>query len=105
MAIEPFSVPYSQAAVDDLRERLARTRWPDEISGSGWEYGFDLRSLQEICQYWRKDFDWKAQMALTPASPPSPYLVAATASPSLHKRGRGPPPTPRALTQGGRVSF
>ncbi|MDR3703574.1 MAG: hypothetical protein P4L56_28250 [Candidatus Sulfopaludibacter sp.] len=35
MALEPFSLPYSQSAVGDLRERLRRTRWPDEIAGSG----------------------------------------------------------------------
>jgi len=42
MTIEPFSIPYSQAAVDDLRDRLAQTRWPDQIPGSGWEYGANL---------------------------------------------------------------
>ena len=37
LSIEPFSLPYSEAAVEDLRLRLARTRWPDEIPGSGWD--------------------------------------------------------------------
>lgn len=63
MAIQTFQLPYSESAVQDLRERLARTRWPDTIPGSGWEYGFDLEYLQSICRYWREKFDWKAQIA------------------------------------------
>ena len=62
MAIQPFQLPYSESAVRDLRERLAHTRWPDTISGSGWEYGFDLAYLQRICRYWREEFDWKAEI-------------------------------------------
>jgi epoxide hydrolase len=49
MAIERCVLPYSQAAVDDLRERLVRTRWPDEIRGAAWERGVDLNYLREIC--------------------------------------------------------
>jgi epoxide hydrolase len=62
MGIEPFSIPFSQSAVDDLRGRLERTRWPDEIPGANWQYGVDLSFLQQICEYWRDRFDWKAQV-------------------------------------------
>ena len=62
MAIQSFQLPYSESAVQDLRERLAHTRWPDTIPGSGWEYGFDLAYLQRICRYWREEFDWKAEI-------------------------------------------
>ena len=47
--------------LDDLRDRLARTRWPDQIPGSGWGYGTDLAYLQDLCEYWRTEFDWRAQ--------------------------------------------
>ena len=49
MALEQFTLPFSQPAVEDLRDRLERTRWPDEVQGSEWEYGFNLKFLQEIC--------------------------------------------------------
>jgi hypothetical protein len=62
MPIQPFSPPFSQAAVDDLRDRLARTRWIDEIPGSGWQYGFNLDFLKDLCRYWREEFDWNAQV-------------------------------------------
>ena len=68
MAIQSFQLPYSDSAVQDLRERLARTRWPDTIPGSGWEYGFDLAYLQRICRYWREEFDWKAEIGRRDAS-------------------------------------
>jgi epoxide hydrolase len=50
MGIELFTIPFSQPAVDDLRDRLRRTRWPAEILGANWEYGVDLKFLQQICE-------------------------------------------------------
>jgi len=45
-------VTIPQVALDDLRERLVRTRWPDEIPATGWEYGADLTSMTELVEYW-----------------------------------------------------
>jgi pimeloyl-ACP methyl ester carboxylesterase len=59
--IRPFRVEVSDAVLDDLRDRLARTRWPDQIPGSGWDYGTDLAYLQDLCGYWETKFDWRAQ--------------------------------------------
>jgi pimeloyl-ACP methyl ester carboxylesterase len=59
--IRPFRVEVPDAVLDALRERLARTRWPDQIPGSGWDYGTDLEYLQDLCRYWETKFDWRAQ--------------------------------------------
>ncbi len=59
--IRPFRVEVTQAVLDDLRERLARTRWPDQIGGNDWGYGTDLAYLQDLCAYWQNTFDWRAQ--------------------------------------------
>jgi pimeloyl-ACP methyl ester carboxylesterase len=59
--IRPFRVEVSEAVLDDLRDRLARTRWPDQIPGSGWDYGTDLAYLQDLCGYWETKFDWREQ--------------------------------------------
>jgi pimeloyl-ACP methyl ester carboxylesterase len=59
--IRPFRVEVPDAVLDDLRDRLGRTRWPDQIPGSGWDYGTDLAYLQELCEYWQNTFDWRAQ--------------------------------------------
>jgi Epoxide hydrolase N terminus len=61
MTVQRFELPYSEAAVEDLRYRLERTRWPDEIPGSRWDYGVSLDSMKEICRYWKDEFDWRRQ--------------------------------------------
>ena len=58
-AIEKFEIHVSDAELDDLRQRLARTRWPDQIPGSGWDYGTDLAYLKELCAYWLEKYDWR----------------------------------------------
>ncbi|MDP6243114.1 MAG: epoxide hydrolase, partial [Myxococcota bacterium] len=59
-AIEQFKIEVSEADLADLRDRLDRTRWPDQIPGSGWDYGTDLGYLKELCEYWRTKYDWYA---------------------------------------------
>jgi pimeloyl-ACP methyl ester carboxylesterase len=61
MAIHPFTIQVAQPVLDDLRERLARTRWPQEVEGAGWDYGTNLEYLKELADYWQHTFDWRAQ--------------------------------------------
>jgi pimeloyl-ACP methyl ester carboxylesterase len=58
--IAPFTLHVPQRGLDDLRDRLARTRWLDEFPGAGWAYGTSRVYLEELCRYWREDFDWRA---------------------------------------------
>jgi hypothetical protein len=58
---KPFKVNISQEVIDDLRQRLSNTRWPDEIKGADWSYGTNLGYLKSLVRYWREDFDWRAQ--------------------------------------------
>jgi epoxide hydrolase len=58
-AIEEFRIDIPQAELDDLRERLARTRWPDQIPGSGWAYGITLDDVRELAEYWGGGYDWR----------------------------------------------
>jgi microsomal epoxide hydrolase len=57
--IEPFTVSIEQEALDDLRERLGRTRYPREVVGGGWSLGVDLAWLRSMVDYWRTDYDWR----------------------------------------------
>lgn len=100
MTIERFSPPYSEAAVADLRERLARTRWPDSIAGSGWEYGADLEYLRELCRYWREEFDWRAQIEALAAFEHYRYVTPEIGIHFLRARGQGPAPMPLVITHG-----
>lgn len=60
MPISRFKIRVKKSVLTDLKKRLAKTRWPDEV-GRDWEYGTDLAYLKELCDYWKSDFDWKAQ--------------------------------------------
>ena len=51
MSIQPFQINVSQAVLQDLMERLARTRWPDGVEGSGWDYGTNLDYMKELVDY------------------------------------------------------
>ena len=62
-AIVPFRCEIPESVLDDLRERLARTRFPDEVNDENWSYGTDLSYLKELCAHWRDKFDWRAQEA------------------------------------------
>jgi pimeloyl-ACP methyl ester carboxylesterase len=106
MAVQAFALPYSEAAVEDLRQRLARTRWPDTIAGSHWDYGVSLDYMKELCRYWQYEFDWKRQIEKMSAfhhyryTPPRGLGIHF-----IHERGKGPAPIPLILTHGWPSSF
>ena len=105
MSIERFEVPYSESAVQDLRERLARTRWPDTISGSAWTYGFDLAYLQRVCDYWRRHFDWRAQVEQLRQLEHFQYMTGEDAIHFVRMRGEGNSSIPILLLHGWPGSF
>lgn len=59
MAVQPFRVNVPERVLVDLRERIQRTRWPDEITNSGWNYGANLSYMKELAEYWLNKFDWR----------------------------------------------
>lgn len=61
--IHPFTVSIPDADLIDLRERLRRTRWPEEVRDAGWDYGVPLGWMKEMVAYWANAFDWRAQEA------------------------------------------
>jgi epoxide hydrolase len=63
VVIEPFRIDVPQSTLDDLHERLARTRFPNEVDGIGWEQGTPLAYQRELVEYWRDGYDWRAHEA------------------------------------------
>ena len=61
--VEPFTVDVPQADLVDLRDRIRRTRWPDQVADSGWDYGTELTYLKELCDYWADGYDWSRSEA------------------------------------------
>src|SRR5215510_12153093 len=57
----PFKIQVPDAVLSDLKDRLARTRYPDQVEGAGWDYGTNLGYLKELIAYWRDTFNWREQ--------------------------------------------
>ncbi|HVA41168.1 MAG TPA: epoxide hydrolase [Candidatus Binataceae bacterium] len=98
--IEPFKIEVSDEVLADLRARLERTRLPDEVPGSAWDYGANLAYLRELIEYWRTRYDWRAhERALNRFA----HFRAEAGGEDLHfihERGRGPNPKPLLLLHG-----
>lgn len=58
--IRPFKIDIPQSDLDDLRDRLARTRWPDELPGVGWDYGVPMGFVRGLADRWATSYDWRA---------------------------------------------
>jgi microsomal epoxide hydrolase len=99
-AIRPFRVKVPQAELDDLRDRLARTRWPDDYEGVGWDYGTDLATMKELATYWRDGYDWRRQEAYLNSFPHFTAELDGEELTFIHVRGTGPDPIPLLLLHG-----
>ena len=104
MSVQPFKIDVAQDVLDDLRERLADTRWPDEIEGAGWAYGTNLGFMKALAKAWQ-DFDWRAQEASLNQLPHFITEIDGLKIHFIHVRGGGPNPTPLLLTHGWPDSF
>lgn len=62
-AIRPFKMYVPDQILIDLRRRLAETKWPDQLPGTTWEYGVDIKKVRELAEYWQNGYDWRAQEA------------------------------------------
>jgi epoxide hydrolase len=96
----PFSIDVPPSTLDDLRDRLERTRWPEPLPRSGWDLGVDVAYLRELCAYWADGYDWRAQEARLNAIPGFRCEVDGVALHLWHVRGVGPAPMPLMLVHG-----
>jgi epoxide hydrolase len=100
MKITPYRIEVPDSALVDLRERLARTRFPDEIPGSGWGYGSNLAYVKDLVAYWRDRYDWRAAEARVNRFPQFRAEVGGLGIHLIHRKGVGPRPMPLVVTHG-----
>ena len=100
MPIAPFKVEVADHILQDLKERLDRTRWPDEIPGSGWDYGSNLDYIRELVDYWRTEFDWRSQEEFINTFSHFKTTVNGIGIHFIHEKGKGPNPMPLVITHG-----
>jgi pimeloyl-ACP methyl ester carboxylesterase len=97
---ETFTINVPQADLDELHDRLARTRWPDELPGAGWAYGVNKSYLTELVEYWRNGYDWRAHEARLNEIPQYTTEIDGERIHFLHVRSPEPEATPLILTHG-----
>jgi microsomal epoxide hydrolase len=96
-----FVLNVPDSVLDDLRMRLERARWPDEApDGAPWQYGTDLRYVQDLVAYWQHGFDWRAQEARLNTFKQYTAPVAGIDLHFIHEPGIGPKPLPLVLSHG-----
>jgi epoxide hydrolase len=100
MEFTPFRIDVPQADLDDLRDRLARTRWPRELPGAGWERGTPIGYLRELAEYWRNEFDWRAQEARLNEFPQFTTVIDGQEIHFLHVRSPEPDALPLLVSHG-----
>ncbi len=98
--IRPYRISVPQADLDDLRERLARTRWARDLPGAGWERGVPTSYLRELAGYWAKEYDWRAHEAALNALPQFITTIDGASVQFLHLRSAQPDATPLLLLHG-----
>ena len=99
-AIRPFRLFVDAAAIDDLKSRLARVRWPDQAPGPPWAYGTSVGFMRELVDYWIHTYDWRQTEAALNAWRQFVTRIDGIDVHFLRVEGRGPNPKPLLLSHG-----
>ena len=98
--IEPYTIDISDEVLVDLEDRLARARLPDEPAGVGWQLGTNQAYLRELVDYWRDDFDWRAQERRLNGFDQFKTTIDGVDIHFVHQRSAEPDAFPLILTHG-----
>jgi pimeloyl-ACP methyl ester carboxylesterase len=103
--VQPLEIHVADEVLDDLRERLARTRWIDDEGDGGWERGLSIDYMRDLVDHWRQAYDWRAEEVSMNRF--SHFLADLDGGKVhfIHERGQGPDPLPIILTHGFPDSF
>lgn len=98
--VEPFVVDVDEAVLDDLRARLARTRFPQQVEGSSWDAGMPVGYLRDLVAYWQDGYDWRAQEARLNELSQFRTTIDGQSIHFVHARSPHPDALPLLLTHG-----
>lgn len=99
-AVRPYTIAVPDRVLTDLRDRLARTRWPSEIPDTGWDYGANLGYMKDLVQYWRTTFNWREQEKKLNALPQFVTQVDGIDVHFVHQKSSHPNAMPIMLIHG-----
>lgn len=98
--IRPFHIDIPQAQLDDLRQRLTNTRWPEAQTVEDWSQGAPLHKVKALCQYWQERYDWRRCEAALNAHPQFITEIDGLDIHFLHIRSPHEEALPMLLTHG-----
>jgi pimeloyl-ACP methyl ester carboxylesterase len=99
-AIRPYDVDVPQADLDDLRRRIAATRWPSKELVADRSQGVQLATLQELSRYWTTDYDWRKVEAKLNALPQFTTEIDGVEIHFIHARSPHEDAMPLVMTHG-----
>ena len=105
MNIKPYKIAIPQKELDDLQDRIKRTRWPGEIAGEGWKRGMPLKYAKKLAEYWSTKYDWREQEATLNKYPQFMTEIDGQKIHFLHVRSSEPNAMPLLLLHGYPSSF
>ena len=97
---QPFRIHVPDETLQDLRERLARVRWPETPPQAPWSTGASVDYLRELVPYWRDQFDWRTQEATLNQFRQFMVPISGIDLHFIHEEGKGPAPMPLLLSHG-----
>ncbi len=100
MHIEPFTISIAENDIADLKQRLGRSRRPDQIEGIGWDQGTDRAYLEKLVRYWQSEFDWPEQQARLNRLPQFRATVQSQQIHFVHVRAKSGQGLPLIITHG-----
>jgi epoxide hydrolase len=98
--VRPFRIEIPQSVIDDLRDRLRRTRWPEPETVDDWSQGTPLAYARELCRSWMEDYDWPAAQARLNQFPQFITAIDGLDIHFIHVRSPRPDATPLVMTHG-----
>jgi hypothetical protein len=98
--MQRFEIKVADAVLEDLKQRLGRTRLPDQLEGAGWDYGTELGYLRELVAYWRDKYDWRVHEAALNRFSHWKTQVRDLDVHFIHERSREPNAFPLVITHG-----
>ena len=99
-AIRPFHINIPQSALDDLRRRLAATRWPEKETVADQSQGVQLATMKEMVRYWQSDYDWRKAEAKLNALPQFVTTIDGLDIHFIHVRSKHEHALPVVITHG-----
>ena len=98
--MQPFKIQVPDSVLEDLKQRLSRTRFPDQLEGADWTYGTELSYLRELVSYWRDKYDWRVHEAALNRFAHFKTEVRGLDVHFIHQRSKEPNAFPLVITHG-----